>query len=130
MLNWKGTIMRWLSSHPATEEETDLIAQKCGLHVPPGVPVLGTAPVTDSKGKTERRRITLHMRTPEMDGHLHSTRRGVGGEAPDIEGAISNKPAWESGDFLVLDEEVCLVVSTFHGRFAIIPWDEITYVEA
>ncbi len=117
MTNWKYTLTRWLASHPATSEEIALIKVKCGLTIPAVTPVLGTVLVTDSEGKSERGRITLHLRTPEVAGNIKSP-KGIGG----------NGAQEESGDFVLVDRIVCFIVNTNSGRFSAIPWDQIAYV--
>jgi len=117
MTNWKYTLTRWLASHPATSEEIALIKVKCGLTIPAGTPVLGTVRVTDSEGKSERGRITLHLRAPEISGNNHSPKRNGGDGARE-----------ESGDFVLVDRIVCFIVNTHSGRFSVIPWEQIAYV--
>lgn len=117
MSNWKYTLTRWLASHPVTSEEIALIKVKCGLTIPAGTPVLGTVLVTDSEGKSERGRITLHLRTPEIAGKIRPP-KGSGGDGGQE----------ESGDFVLVDRLVCFIVNTQSGRFSVIPWEQIAYV--
>ena len=130
VVNWKTILLQWLESHPASTEEIDLIEKKCGIKTLNGIPVLGTRLIKESKDDIKRRRISIFLRKHEITGHLHTIAQRSGDQGMQIEGKVNQQPVSESGEFILLDEEVCLLVDIWRGEFHIIPWEEILYVQA
>ena len=129
MANWKSILLRWLESHSASTEEIDLIEKKCGLKLLNDTPILGTGLITESKGDIKRRRIRIFLRKQEIKGHLHTIAPRVSDQGMQIEGNIGHQSIFESGEFILIDEEVCLLIDIWRGHFHIIPWEEIYYIE-
>ena len=130
MTNWKEILLRWLDSHPATADEINLVEEKCGIKITNDAPVLVAGLTADSQGKSERRRIHIYLRNRETTGSLHSMVHRSSDQGVNIDGQLNQAPVSEDGEFVVLDDNVCLLIDIWRGNFHMIPWEEIIYIKA